>query len=143
MSRRVLAVAASLCLIPAVALAASHTGTRKYNGPAAGGVNNAGVEFKVHTKNGHAQYLKLFEFHNIPASCGAVTGELDKQFDIDDMKKFHGSGTVNGGKLTVHFHGRLKDGEKKAVGKLHVQGTAPACPDTDTGVVSWHAHAVQ
>ena len=139
-------LAAALALaLPALALAGSHSSTRKYNGsfPPQG----AGVEFKVHEKDGHAKYLKLFEFHNIPTSCGtfgsAVTGELDKQIDIGDKKKFHGTGKINDGRETVTIHGRLKDHEKKASGTLRVTGTAPGCPMGDTGVVDWTAHKVQ
>jgi hypothetical protein len=134
-------VAVLALALPALALA----GTRKYNGsfPPQG----AGVEFKVHTKNGHAKYLTLFEFHNIPTNCGtftsAVTGELDKQIDIGDQKKFHTTGHLNSGRETVVIHGRLKDNEQKASGTLRVTGTAPGCPSGDTGVVDWHAHHVQ
>jgi hypothetical protein len=50
---------------------------------------------------------------------------------------------LNSGHETVTVHGKLKDSEKKATGKLHVQGTITGCLNADTGVVKWKAHKVQ
>ena len=141
-----MAVAAALLALALPALAIAGTGTRKYNGSF--GSTGAGVEFKVHTKDGKAKYLKLFEWHNIPAQCvttgnpTATTGELDMRIDVKD-KKFHATGKLNDGRETVKVHGRLKDHEKKAVGTLRVTGTVIGCPEVDTGVVDWKAHKVK
>jgi hypothetical protein len=141
--RRAIATVAALLALVLPALALASTGTRKYNGSF--GAPGEGVEFKAHTKNGHAKNVKFFEFHNVPASCGtfssAVTGEFEKDMKITD-KKFHGTDTINDGHLTVEIHGKLKDSEKKATGTLHVTGTAAGCPNADTGVVHWKAHKV-
>lgn len=138
-----LATIASTLLLALPATAAA--GTWKYNGNF--GSTGAGVEFKVHREDGKAKYLKLFDFHNIPAQClgqgaTAVTGELDKHIAVDD-EKFHATGKATDSNETLTVHGKLKHGEKKAKGTLRVTGTAPGCPDVDTGVVDWHAHHVQ
>jgi hypothetical protein len=144
--RRAIATFAALLALALPALALASTGTRKYNGNF--GSPGEGVEFKVHTKNGHAKFVKLFEFHNIPAYCPgfgntATTGELDKKLTIDEDKKFHGTGKVLDGNATVTVHGKLKDAEQKATGTLHVTGPVAGCSNVDTGVVHWKAHSVK
>jgi hypothetical protein len=144
--RRVIVTVAALLALALPALALASTGTRKYNGNF--GSPGEGVEFKVHTKNGHAKFVKLFEFHNIPAYCPgfgttATTGEFDMKMTIDQDKKFHGTGKVVDSNSKVTIHGRLKDAEKKARGTLHVTGPVSGCSNVDTGVVHWKAHSVK
>jgi hypothetical protein len=144
MNRRAMIIILALIALalPGLAIAAKHTATRKYNGSF--GSTGAGVEFKVKTKNGAVQHLTLFEWHNIPTACAgysptATTGELDMTMAVKD-EKFHGSGKLNGDRETVTVHGKFKDNEKKATGRLHVKGTISGCVSSDTGVVHWKAH---
>jgi hypothetical protein len=140
----VAAVAAALSW-SAVALALSHD--RAYNGPVAGGANDAGVEFGAHFRNGRARYVFRFEFHNVPAECQgsgttAISDPLGIHMKIRRHRKFSGHAKLNGGKVTANVKGRFKRGFKKATGTLRVKGTVTGCPSADSGVLKWQAPEV-
>jgi hypothetical protein len=133
----VVGVAVTLAL-PAAAGAARRT----YFGPAAGAVNNAGVELSARLRAGSATKLRRFEWHNVPAECGsaatATTGEFPKTIAVKDGK-FHATATFNGGRAKVTVAGTFKHRNQRVAGTLRVRGTITGCPSADTGVVTWHA----
>jgi hypothetical protein len=141
---RLLAVAGAVALLAAAAAPTALARNRSYNGPAANGVNNAGVEFGLHVRNGHPRSVFRFEFHNVPASCGgsgrtAVTSPVAGTMKVSARRRFHTTTTVNAGHLKVVIRGRFAKDFSKATGTLHVTGSAAGCSTADTGVVSWRA----
>lgn len=120
--------------------------SRSYNGPA-GSAPNAGVELGAKFKKGHAVRVTRFEFHNIPATCQgygptAVTDNYGSSMKVNSKRKFSGTRTINGGKLTIKVTGRFKSNFSKATGTLRAHGTVPGCLKADTGVVHWSAPQV-
>lgn len=115
-----------------------------YNGPAAGGVNNAGVEFNLQRSLGKAPVVRGFEFHNVPAACKgygttAVTEPLTIKMKLNANRRFSGSQSLNGGHVHVVIHGAFASNFKKATGTLRAQGSVPGCGSADTGIVHWTA----
>ena len=115
-----------------------------YNGPAASGVNNAGVEFNLQRTIGKATVVRGFEFHNIPAACKgyagtAVTEPLTIRMKVNASRRFSGTQALNGGRVHVVVHGAFAKSYKKATGTLRAQGTVPGCASADTGIVHWTA----
>jgi hypothetical protein len=137
------AASALLCAAlawPALAAAKTHS----YNGPAASGRNNAGVEFGARFRKGRARSVFRFEFHNVPANCKgfgttAVTEPLARAMKVGRRRRFGQTVKLNSGRLTVHVSGRFARDWSKAGGTLRATGTVPGCPKADTGVVRWHA----
>jgi hypothetical protein len=133
-----------VCLVVALAFPALASALRRtYFGPAAGGVNNAGVEISARLTNGKAVKVKRIEWHNVVGSCaggrqGASTGEFP-----DAIKVKHGSfsatGHINSGRTTVIVSGTFKHHATKVAGKLRIRGVVPGCAGLDTGTVDWHA----
>jgi hypothetical protein len=133
-----------LCLLgalafPAVALALRRT----YFGPAAGGVNNAGVEISARLKNGAAVKIKKFEWHNVIGTCSrgntsATTGELPKAITVKDGA-FSATEKMNNGTTTVKVSGSFTHQNTRMKGKLRVHGNVAGCSGIDTGTVKWHA----
>jgi hypothetical protein len=116
---------------------------RTYFGPAAGGVNNAGVEISARLTNGAPVKVKRFEWHNVIGACAggrtsATTGEIPSAIHVKDGK-FSATQHLNGGRTTVTVSGRFKHHNERMAGKLRVRGTVPGCAAIDTGTVDWHA----
>jgi hypothetical protein len=127
--------------LPAVAVAASSRQQRRtYFGPAAGGVNNAGVEISARLASGSPTKLTKFEWHNVPGTCqgrpSATTGEFP-----DDVKVKSGKFTSTGkvGNATVKITGKFKSSGTKMAGTLRVHGPVAGCSAIETGTVSWTA----
>jgi hypothetical protein len=137
-----IAAALGTLALSSQATARSHA----YNGPAGSG-RNAGVEFGAHFRKGRPVSVYRFEFHNIPARCGAsgtsaVTDQLPITMSVGRHRKFKGHATINGGKLTIDVSGTFARDHSKATGRLRAHGTAPACSSADTGPVTWSAPEV-
>jgi hypothetical protein len=134
-----LVVLAAMASLSAVAIAKSAS----YNGPAGSGPN-AGVELTAKFKKGHAVSVTRFEFHNIPAACKgsgetAISDTYGARIKVNSHRKFSGTRTINGGKLTIKVSGRFKSDFSKVSGTLRVHGTVPGCKSAATGPVKWHA----
>ena len=140
MAKKVLVLCLAVALaFPAVALALRRT----YFGPAAGGVNNAGVEISARLKNGSPVKIKKFEWHNLLGTCtrganGATTGEFPKAITVKDGS-FSATATMNHGTTTVKVSGSFKHQNTRMKGKLRVRGNVAGCSGIDTGTVSWSA----
>ena len=140
MAKRFLAVfiVASAVALVAPALAAQR---RTYFGPAAGGVNNAGVEISARLSNGKPFKITAFNWQNVPTSCtrnrGATTDQFPKAIKVKDGA-FQATGTIGTG-TTVTVSGKFKHQNTKMAGKLRVHGNVPGCSGADTGTVSWTA----
>jgi hypothetical protein len=143
MKRRLSFLAVPVALVtavalPAIVLAAHHA---TYNGEAAGGVNNAGVEFFVRIGNGEVKNVHRFHWFNVPVvtSCpaGAVSGKMRLRMPVNGQEKFHGTGENHPHNATVHVTGEFTHQERRAHGTLRVHNVSSS--DCDTGVVDWHA----
>jgi hypothetical protein len=133
-----------VCLVAALAFPAlAYALRRTYFGPAAGGVNNAGVELSARLQQGAPVKVKRFEWHNVIGSCassgsGATTGELPSAVKVTDGK-FSATEHLNAGRMTVTVSGGFSHHNRRMAGKLRVQGTVAGCSSIDTGTVAWHA----
>jgi hypothetical protein len=126
--------------LPPVAFAAQR---RTYFGPAAGGVNNAGVEISARLSNGSPTKLTKFEWHNVPASCAgsratATTGEFPDVVKVKDGK-FSASAALGAGGGKVTISGKFKHSNQRIAGHLRVRGPISGCAAADTGTVAWSA----
>jgi hypothetical protein len=134
------AVVAVLVALAVPALAA--TQRRTYFGPAAGGVNNAGVEISAKLASGTPSKLTKFEWHNVPGRCGvrssATTDQFPSTVTVKDGK-FHETDKFNSGRAKVTVSGEFKHQNQKMKGTLRVRGTVAGCASLDTGTVSWTA----
>jgi hypothetical protein len=133
-----LCLAAALAF-PALALAARRT----YFGPAAKGVNNAGVEVSARLKNGKPVKVKKFEWHNLVGTCsrgstGATTGEFPNAIKVTDGA-FSATAKMNHGNTTVKVSGAFTHQNSHMHGKLRVRGNVAGCSGIDTGTVKWSA----
>lgn len=129
-----------LVFLPGLAFAAQR---RTYFGPAAGGVNNAGVEISARLTSGSPTTLTKFEWHNVPAACAgsrptATTGEFSGAIKVRNGK-FDAKGNMSGGRATVNVRGRFKSSNRKMAGTLRVRGPVAGCAAVDTRTVSWTA----
>jgi hypothetical protein len=134
----ILCLAAAL-LFPALALAARRT----YFGPAAGGVNNAGVEISARLKSGKPVKIKKFDWQNVVGTCSggstsATTGEFPKAIAVTDGT-FSATAKMNNGRTTVKVSGSFKHQNTRMKGKLRVRGNVAGCSGIDTGTVKWSA----
>src|SRR3954454_24532181 len=116
---------------------------RTYFGPAAAGVNNAGVEISARLRHGKPVKVKRFEWHNVVGTCSgrgtsATTGELPTAVSVSGGS-FSTTQHLNGGRTTVTISGGFHHHNRRVAGKLRVRGTAPGCGAIDTGIVKWHA----
>ena len=132
-----------LCLIAVLAFPALADALRRtYFGPAANGVNNAGVEISARIKHGKARKLTKFEWHNVIGTCSgrtsATTGEFPSDIAVDNGQ-FSETGHLNRGRLTITVSGEFTHHKTQMDGRLRVRGTVPGCPSIDTGVVKWDA----
>jgi hypothetical protein len=135
----VLCLAVALAF-PAIALALQR---RTYFGPAAGGVNNAGVEISARLKNGSPVKIKLFKWENLLGTCsrganGATTGQLSKAITVKDGA-FSATQKLDHGATTVKVSGSFTHQNTRMKGKLRVRGDVAGCSGIDTGTVKWHA----
>jgi len=126
-----------------VALGGARTG-RQYNGPVGAGANNAGVEFGTKLVKGRPTLVRRFEFHNVPAACKgsagtAVSDPLTITMKIDGNRTFHGSESLNGGRVKVQVSGSFSKSFAKASGTLRARGDVPGCGSADTGILHWKA----
>jgi hypothetical protein len=132
------------CLVVALAFPALAMALRRtYFGPAAGGVNNAGVEISARFTNGKPVKVKRIEWHNVVGSCGAgrsgaSTGEFPSAIKVKHGS-FSATGHLNAGRTTVTVSGSFKHHGTKMAGKLRIHGTVPGCASLDTGTVDWTA----
>jgi hypothetical protein len=132
------------CLVIVLAFPAAALALRRtYFGPAAGGVNNAGVEVSARLKGGAPTKVKRFEWHNVVGACSgrgtsATTGEIPSPISVQ-ARAFSATEHLNGGRLTVTVSGRFKHQDQRMSGKLRVHGTVPGCAAIDTGTVRWSA----
>lgn len=133
-----------LCLGAALAFPAAALALRRtYFGPAAGGVNNAGVEISARLKNGKAVKVKKFEWHNLVGTCArgstsATTGEFPSAITVKDGS-FSATGKLNHGAMTVKVSGTFKHQNTRMAGHLRVRGKVAGCSGIDTGTVKWSA----
>jgi hypothetical protein len=137
-------VALIVCLVAVLAFPALASALRRtYFGPAANGVNNAGVEISARLTAGAPTKVKRFEWHNVIGTCsgrgtGATTGEFPSVVKVKDGA-FSATAQLNGGRTTVTISGRFKHHNKRMAGKLRVHGPVAGCAGLDTGTVAWHA----
>ena len=135
---------ASIAIAVALAIPAlADTQRRTYFGPAAGGVNNAGVEISARIADGDPSKVTKVEWHNVPGSCGgsrtsATTDEFPATVKVKDGK-FHATEKFNSGRVTATITGKFKHQNERMKGTLRVRGTVAGCAGLDTGVVSWNA----
>jgi hypothetical protein len=138
LNRTVILVVAILMLaVPASAFA-----TAFYKGPVNGGVNNAGVEFRVKFKHGDPKKVLEFRWFNVPVPpmCADSFEGLKFEMKINDRHKFHGKYSVPKTDHVATVHGKLKHHGKKAVGTLELKGNfAGGCTDADTGPLPFKA----
>ena len=133
-----------VCLVVALAFPALALALRRtYFGPAAGGVNNAGVEISARLTNGKPVKVKRIEWHNVVGSCaggrqGASTGEFPDTIKVEGGS-FSATGHLNNGHTTVTVSGTFKHHATKVAGKLRIRGAVAGCSGLDTGTVDWHA----
>ena len=133
-----------VCLVVALAFPAlAYALRRTYFGPAAGGLNNAGVEVSARLSHGAPVKITRFEWHNVLGSCGgaqrgATTGEFPSAITVKNGA-FSATGHLNAGRETIKVSGTFKHSNQRMSGKLRVHGTVAGCSAIDTGTVGWHA----
>ena len=142
--RRALLVGSLLLLaFPATATA------RFYLGPFQPQVNNDGVEISVTFKHGKPRQVTKVEFHNVPTGTPCNGSNIFfKSMRVDPRThKFHGSGHPGQAgnpdwppfpAMTVKFHGRFLNNNRKIHGTLEITGTG-GCSG-DTGPLTFLAH---
>jgi hypothetical protein len=135
-----LSLAAMVVALAAPALASTR---RTYFGPAAGGVNNAGVEISARLSKGAPFQLTKFAWQNLVGSCsggrpGATTDQFPTKIKVKDGK-FHDTAKLSNGRTTVTVSGKFSHKNQRMAGKLRVRGPVAGCSSLDTGTVSWTA----
>jgi hypothetical protein len=109
-----------------------------YQGPLQGGVNNAGIAFRVRFKHHRPRKVLRIEFYNVAAPpCYYSYGPIAPGWRVNRKAKFHGTLHFNGN-ATATVTGTLKRRRnhfKKAVGTFRAQ-TPSSC---DTGVLNYVA----
>ncbi|MEA2427449.1 MAG: hypothetical protein QOF37_1077 [Thermoleophilaceae bacterium] len=139
-ARTIVAISVVVALaFPATVLALRRT----YFGPAASGVNNAGVEISARLKKGVPVKVTRLGWHNVPGACAgyantATTDEFPSAIDVTDGK-FKATAKFNGGHAKVTVTGAFKHQNQRMKGTIRVRGAVSGCSSVDTGVVSWTA----
>ena len=118
--------------------------SQQYNGQAANGVNNAGVEFGGRLAHGHPVQVVRFRWFNVPVACGATgrsaaSDDLPRTMNVNASRRFHATSKLNGGLAKVTVNGRFSKSFGRATGTLRITGTLSGCSRGDSGVVRWTA----
>jgi hypothetical protein len=127
----------------ALAVPASALASGFFKGPVGGGVNNAGVEFRVDFKNGEPQKVIEFRWFNVPVPPNCADSFEGTQFkmSVSDTRRFHGKYMVPNTNRVATVHGKFKHHNKKAVGTLKLRGSfSGGCTGANTGDLPWVAH---
>jgi hypothetical protein len=110
-----------------------------YKGTLQGGVNNAGIAFRVKFKNQRPRKVLRIEFYNVAAPpCYYSYGPIAPGWTVNRRHKFHGTLHFNGGSASATVTGTLKKRSnhyKKIVGTFRAHGPSQC----DTGTLNYVA----
>jgi hypothetical protein len=129
-------------IVIALAIPGSALASGFFKGPVGGGVNNAGVEFRVDFKNGEPQKVIEFRWFNVPVppNCADSFDGTRFKMSVSDTRHFHGKYTVPHTNHVATVDGKFKHHNKKAVGTLKLKGTFSGGCSANTGDLDWVAH---
>jgi hypothetical protein len=131
----------AIVVVSVLAIPATAFGSAFFKGPVNGGINNAGVEFRVDMQNHHPRKVLEFRWFNVPVPPNCADSFEGTHFNMQvDGRRFHGRYQVPNTNHVANVRGRFKHHNKKAVGTLRLKGSfSGGCVNADTGPLPWRA----